>query len=159
MRSLWTDEEKQHLQTNYATVDIDTLIQTLNKSRGSILTMASRQGIRQRPTKIYWSEYELKFMADNYRKLPVTEIAKTLNRSESGIWKKYEKMGLRVVNRKEGVYAVGKPYRACLTPEQSDRMADFLRMMSDFKLTADRVDKPARINLTELKTCFGGLAG
>lgn len=149
----WTDVENEYLRSNYHDTDNEILADYLGRTVFAVERRAFILKLRKSGSKTKketWPQHDIKFLSDNYGKLSVIEIAKELNRSRSCVFAKLEFLGLHDVKRQSR----GKHFRNCLTAEQSERMAVFLKMLVDAKMVDIVANKPANIDLIQLRESY-----
>ena len=152
------DTDDRYLAVNYHNTDNQILADYLNRTVFAVERRANILKLRKssnRPKKETWSESELNFVTENYGKLSVIEISKHLKRSRSCVFAKLEFLGLHIIKRHSANGASsGKHFRNCLTAEQSERMAVFLKMLVDAKRVDAVSKKPANIDLIQLRESY-----
>lgn len=122
----WSEEDKQFLRDNWDTMTNEQFSLKLNRSLGSIQTMASKElglkrsaaALSQRLVNAWkrrpgtWSDAEKQYLIDNWQTLTRSEIATALGRTPSAIKSMGEKeMGLK--KTPAAVAAIMKRNRNC----------------------------------------------
>lgn len=89
-RRLWTEEEIEYLEYNYARESYEEMERVLGRPMRSIQTKAYSLGLTKG-----WTDYEVEFLKRNYSSTSMDVLVEKLERSKHSIFKKAERLKLR----------------------------------------------------------------
>lgn len=90
----WSKEEDKYLIDNYLVLDLDVIINHLNRTKRAIIVRAKKFELVKRPTKI-WTSEEITEIKKLYPKYGSLETSKKLNRSFDSVWKLVSRLGIK----------------------------------------------------------------
>lgn len=90
----WSEKEINWLKDNYSIIGTNCCVSELNRSRSSILGMATKLGLKAIKPGAF-SKNEIKFLLENYPKQGVEYCATNLGRTKGSIHKQTHVLGLK----------------------------------------------------------------
>ncbi len=89
----WTKVDEGYLKQHYGTMPIETLMENLGRSKGTIYTKAHELGLSE-TIDPDWTDADVKYLTNNITTKKVADIAVHLDRTENAVAAKMRRMGI-----------------------------------------------------------------